>query len=317
MMIELRIFIIVVNTVVAMNTTLAPLTFFRHNNQFTDQYLNKIFNENNELSINYRHSEILESRIIDGFPADIRYFPFVACLVTKSYATNFRGGASIISPYWAVTAAHCLQEIGRYRLQANMAFVRSNSSYWRHYYMEHLIIKAVIHMNYTRHINNALDYDIGLVKVATPFQGNYERQIAFANANFRPEVDREAIVLGWGTTDPLGTDVNEKLRYTLIRVNNQKNCKALFKHRKNTQITNRMLCAGAPGRDSCINDSGGPLLQNQILFGIVSFGVKGCANPVYPGIYSRVQYFNDWIRHHIAHEYEERKSDNSKQKGRN
>lgn len=59
-------------------------------------------------------------------------------------------------------------------------------------------------------------------------------------------------------------------------------------------ITDAMICASAPGKDSCFGDSGGPLTVNGTLEGVVSFG-WGCADSRYPGVYSRVAYVRDWI----------------------
>lgn len=80
-----------------------------------------------------------------------------------------------------------------------------------------------------------------------------------------------------------------------------------------------MMCAGyfEGGIDSCQGDSGknlclqtffyvirssimsktntgGPMVCNGILSGVISWGFK-CALPRYPGIYSDVYYFRDWI----------------------
>jgi len=58
-----------------------------------------------------------------------------------------------------------------------------------------------------------------------------------------------------------------------------------------------MLCAGDSLNfmiDACEGDSGGPLIHDDTLIGVVSFGA-GCGVPFYPGVYTDVWYYKDWI----------------------
>lgn len=50
---------------------------------------------------------LIDQKIIGGKDADISSFPFLLSL--RYYTTHFCG-ANAISPYWAITAAHCLHQ---------------------------------------------------------------------------------------------------------------------------------------------------------------------------------------------------------------
>ncbi|XP_026110799.1 trypsin I-P1-like [Carassius auratus] len=70
----------------------------------------------------------------------------------------------------------------------------------------------------------------------------------------------------------------------------------------NISITSNMICAGLlnqGGKGACQGDSGGPMVSKNgslwIQSGVVSFG-RGCADPKYPGVYSRVSQYQDWIK---------------------
>lgn len=81
-------------------------------------------------------------------------------------------------------------------------------------------------------------------------------------------------------------------------------CKKAFTAFKTVQIDERVLCAGyLQGRkDSCQGDSGGPLIaayQSQFYqVGVVSYGFR-CAAEGYPGVYTRVTAFLDWIERNL------------------
>ena len=70
-------------------------------------------------------------------------------------------------------------------------------------------------------------------------------------------------------------------------------------------ITEDMICAGYAngGKDACSGDSGGPLIcQNgkfAVITGIISWGIE-CALENYPGVYTRVPYFLQWIKKNMV-----------------
>ena len=55
----------------------------------------------------------------------------------------------------------------------------------------------------------------------------------------------------------------------------------------------------APGKDSCQEDSGGPLIceidEKAVLVGVVSYG-SGCGEEGKPGIYANVNFFKTWFK---------------------
>jgi len=56
-----------------------------------------------------------------------------------------------------------------------------------------------------------------------------------------------------------------------------------------------MFCASVLGKkDACTYDSGGPLVYEKQVCGIVSFGI-GCASRRYPGVYTDVHYVKPFI----------------------
>ena len=65
------------------------------------------------------------------------------------------------------------------------------------------------------------------------------------------------------------------------------------------EVRGEMVCAARLDRDSCTGDSGGPLVHctgqaHCVLVGVASWGV-GCAESRYPGVYTRLDKFTNWI----------------------
>ncbi|VTJ73900.1 Hypothetical predicted protein [Marmota monax] len=62
-------------------------------------------------------------------------------------------------------------------------------------------------------------------------------------------------------------------------------------------ITSNMICAGLDqGQDPCQSDSGGPLVCDQTLQGILSWGVYPCGSAQHPAVYTQICKYVPWIK---------------------
>lgn len=134
--------------------------------------------------------------------------------------------------------------------------------------------------------------DIGLVFWEEPLTfGDTVRAIALPPQSSPVPDGVNCTVTGWGRTAENGT--NEKLlRVVTTPIVSNKECNRAYSGR----ISSDMLCAGTQegGRGACDGDIGGPLVINNAVVGVASWG-RGCGKPGYPGVYARVPFFTDWI----------------------
>ena len=83
-------------------------------------------------------------------------------------------------------------------------------------------------------------------------------------------------------------------------------CSDTYLRSSGVRLTKSQLCAGGEeGKDSCQGDSGGPLMGQDLsnplqpywyLVGVVSFGPTPCGAESWPGVYTRVSDYIDWIQ---------------------
>ena len=103
------------------------------------------------------------------------------------------------------------------------------------------------------------------------------------------------LTTGWG--DTLSSNDGSRLQALHLPILDWKNSN----HSSFLYDPDTMICAGyiEGAKDSCQGDGGGPLICNSELQGIVSWGFE-CAKNGYPGVYTRVCKFNDWLEMTMA-----------------
>ena len=109
-------------------------------------------------------------------------------------------------------------------------------------------------------------------------------------------------VVGWGKTDN-NKPVSPQLQQVSVPFVDNPTCNDKYGAAiAGVDIGSTQLCGGEDGKDSCSGDSGGPMLSSELndgrwaVIGIVSFGASGlCANSLFPGVYTRVDKYLDWI----------------------
>merc|ERR1712045_850018 len=115
------------------------------------------------------------------------------------------------------------------------------------------------------------------------------------------------IATGWGDTRK-GGQISNVLLEVRVRIWSNSDCSNRYRSIDN-YVTENMLCAGEPGKDTCQGDSGGPLNCPVTKFrpgqpqykicGITSWGAD-CGHNGYPGVYTRVSKYIDWIDQHTG-----------------
>lgn len=245
-----------------------------------------------------RKHEVIENRIVGGSDANIWQFPWQLSLQYK-FAFGWRHvcGATLIGPYTAISAAHCVSSYvdfpSSYRIVAGstLRFKDFNAQLREIDYIK-------IHEQYNR---NTLANDISLLHWKLYLLVSLKiRPAVLAPPNYTlPIGDNIPVtVTGYGLMQPgYIISLADQLQAAEIFIFSLTKCNATYLQ----SIKPGMFCAGVPegGIDSCNGDSGGPVTIGNTVIGLVSWGY-GCARKGYPGVYTQISYFHEWIVNNTA-----------------
>uniref|UniRef100_A0A1I8M570 Uncharacterized protein n=1 Tax=Musca domestica TaxID=7370 RepID=A0A1I8M570_MUSDO len=244
-------------------------------------------------------SSHVDSRIINGTEVNwnnTRYVVSIrmAFLDNMIYGAGHMCGGSLIAPDIVLTAAHCIWSENQEKFRSPQEFSVVVGSLDRTRKDRNTLQFAVKDIIWGPNFDpDTFEDDIAIMILNQTVPRTYnEYSLIEMNENRNLAAGTKCTVSGWGLTEK--NLYATKLRSVEVPIVSRSECS---EHYGAENLIDGMLCAGYMngGRDACSADSGGPLVCNDKLVGIVSFGV-GCAMPGYPGIYTDVAYHIDWIR---------------------
>jgi V8-like Glu-specific endopeptidase len=235
------------------------------------------------------------TRIVNGEIARKHEFPFMAALLNKE--RQFCGGSLIDSSH-ILTAAHCVAHMSKYDVK-NLRVILGDHNLKDDYdaNAEKYRVKRVIrHKGFDA---STLHNDVAILTLDKEVQLGTGIQPVCLEISAFDYTASTVSVAGWGTTKD-GGQTSSTLRKVDVRVWTNKECASSYGNKAPGGIIDTMICASTPElrKDSCSGDSGGPLFTctgntcRQI--GVVSWGI-GCARAEFPGVYTSVTKFQEWI----------------------
>ena len=221
--------------------------------------------------------------IIGGIPTTESY-SFFASLEKSFSSSKFCGGAFIADDV-VLTAAHCVTGDN-----SDLVVRREGSS---------TTIDVVAVKSHEGYDNEALTNDIALLFLD---RGQVESgEVIDLSSNLSLD-GKDLKIIGYGNKSSYGYLFDDELHEVTVPILSNEKCSNDYGSEYHEDV---QFCAGTEtgGYDSCQGDSGGPALVEAEggynLAGIVSWGY-GCAQAEYPGVYTRVSTFLDWIDSSIA-----------------
>lgn len=198
------------------------------------------------------------TRVVGGRDAAPGAYPWIAALMYQVQgAASLRQlcGGSLITKRHVLTAAHCIKPT----LKAVALGIHDINKL-----AEGSVIAVSTMKRHEEYDAKRILNDIAMLKLAKEATINdFIRPVCLPLQEPQKSMDLtgyQPFVAGWGTTDANGPSANI-LQEVQVPVVNTQSCGNAYKtYFPNQVFDNRILCAGATGKDSCQGDSGGPLV---------------------------------------------------------
>ncbi|XP_037817079.1 brachyurin-like [Lucilia sericata] len=239
--------------------------------------------------------EELEGRITNGELAKPGQFPYQVGLSLVFGNKGAWCGGTLISNRWVLTAAHCTDGADGVTVYLGATDIKNdNEKGQQRIYSSKSYI--VVHADWDA---STMSNDISLIKLPVPIEFNDLIQPATLpkmDGKYSTYVGEMVWASGWGRDSDAATGVSQFLRYIEVPVMKQSTCKTFYLG----SVTDKMICIKTVDKKStCNGDSGGPLVYKDgdvnYVIGATSFGILLGCEKGWPGVFTRVTSYLDWI----------------------
>merc|ERR1712130_656760 len=219
--------------------------------------------------------KVVRTKIVGGQNAQKNEYPWQVGLVSNWGSKPFCGG-SLISSTTVVTAAHCATSPSQFKVVVGDYDVTQGDGEQRV-----SVASWTSHPNYN---SNNQDHDIAIIQLAEPVQfSDSVAPVCLPPSSSSNYDGATATATGWGTLSS-GGSLSSILQEVDLTVLTNSECSQPPNIYSSGQISNNMICASGPGKDSCQGDSGGPLVvhSGSLTWSGWSAGVTGVLSQEHP-----------------------------------
>uniref|UniRef100_A0A1A9WGI0 Peptidase S1 domain-containing protein n=1 Tax=Glossina brevipalpis TaxID=37001 RepID=A0A1A9WGI0_9MUSC len=238
--------------------------------------------------------EELEGRITNGELAKPGQFKYQAGL-KLAFGDKFAWcGGTLLSNQWVLTAAHCTDGADGVTVYLGATDMLNENEEGQER-IEVSKSNIIVHEHWDP---NTLTNDISLIKLPVAVKFNdYIQPATLPKKGQYSSYDGEMVwASGWGRDSDSATSVSQFLRYIEVPVLPRTDCTKFYIG----SVTDKMICiSGKDGKSTCNGDSGGPLVYKEgdtnYVIGATSFGIVIGCEKGWPGVFTRVTAYLDWI----------------------
>ncbi|KAH8380333.1 hypothetical protein KR009_010035 [Drosophila setifemur] len=245
-----------------------------------------------ESNVHARHS-VPNGRITGGELAEPKQFPYQVGLLLYVTGGAAWCGGTLISDRWIITAAHCTDSLTTGVDVYLGAWDRTDAKEEGQQIIFVETKNVIVHEDWQP---DTITNDISVIKLPVPIEFNEHIQPAnlpVKSNTYESYSGEDGIASGWGKISDSATGATDILQFATMPIMANSGCSPWYLG----LVGDTNICIKTTGGIStCNGDSGGPLVtKNATLIGATSFGIAFGCERGWPGVFTRITSYLDWI----------------------